>query len=473
MKSMSLYSFACCVVVLGARTLPAETNSPPARLSRQVDAAEYAARRDRVLAAMRERAGDQTVLLLRSPSPDEFAGDVDYPYRPDNDLFYLTGIAAPGFALLLSAEEVDGGHALLFYRPQDPHMVIWEGERMDAAGASQRSGLPEDAVREIDTLAEVLQNVFHEQYGTSLHHRYDVTPRQRRPFFFDAGADFLPSARPKGGYGFLLETLGSAAFFVDLRQPGEIIHPMRQVKSARELAILQHAIDITCEALRQTMIAARPRLHEYEIRASIENAFLAGGSHHWGFPSIVGTGPNACVLHYQQYDRQSKDGELVLMDVGAEFGFYSADVTRTIPLNGRFSKRQREVYSVVLNAQKKAIAVVKPGATMKQVHAVALDAVGEGLKKLRLIDDVADARTYFPHGTSHGLGLNVHDPMPDEELTIGMVITVEPGVYIPEEALGIRIEDDVLVTENGCQVLSAAAPKEIEAIEALMSARPF
>lgn len=474
MQRFPFYAIVYALVLVTV-TLPASQTVPPSTADRsRVDATEYTARRERVVAAMREQAGDQAILLLQASSPDQFARDVDYPYRPDDDLFYLTGISEPGFALVLSVEEVEGSHAVLFYHAQNPVMVIWEGARLGAAGASQKSGVPQESIREIDALGEFLQDLFHVQSGTSFHHhRHDVSPRTRRPLFYDTGADFAPGTRPTAGFSFLLETLGSGAFFVDLHQPGELIHPLRQVKSAGELEILQTAIDITCKALREAMITVRPQQHEYEIRAVIEKTFLENGSHHWGFPSIVGTGPNTCILHYQKYDRQSEAGELVLMDVGAEYGFYSADVTRTIPLSGRFSPRQRDVYSIVLTAQKKAIAAVRPGVTMGDVHSVALESVGEGLKELGLIDDTGDARTYFPHGTSHGLGLNVHDPMPERALTVGMVITVEPGVYIPDEAIGIRIEDDVLVTKDGCHVLSTAAPKEIDEIEALMNAKSF
>ena len=427
---------------------------------------EYRARRQQVLEEMKKNGGDNAVLLLRAPRKANFSGDVDYPYRPDNDLYYLTGIPEPGCALLLSVAEFQGGHELLFYSPQDPAHVIWEGKRLDAKASSSISGVAEEQVREAESLPDLLAEVFFSAPFLSNH----GSLHSRRTFYFLSGSGFAPGEPPGEGYLFLIESLGSAAFFQDLRDPGTLVHPLRQIKSASELRQMQRAIDVTCEALRNAMRIARPHLFEYELRATIEKTFIERGCDGWSFPCIVGSGPNSCILHYQKYDRQAGDDELGLMDVGAEFSFYAADVTRTIPLNGRFTKRQRAVYEVVLRAQQNAIEAIRPGVQVRTVHDTAREEISKSLEELGLEGNVDK---YFPHGTSHGLGLNVHDPMPNETLAVGMVITVEPGIYISKESIGIRIEDDVLVTQNGSRVLSESAPKDPDAIEELMRNKKF
>lgn len=233
---------------------------------------------------------------------------------------------------------------------------------------------------------------------------------------------------------------------------------------------MQRAIDITGMAQVAAMQSARPGMHEYELEATIEYMFKKHGAGYPAFPSIVGSGPNATVLHYWKNNRRMRSGELVVMDIGAEVQGYSADITRTIPVNGKFSDKQREIYRIVLEAQKAALAQVKPGATLKQVHAAAKNVIrshGFG--------------AFFTHGTSHYLGLDTHDVGKHGPLQPGMVITVEPGIYIPEGSdvdesywnIGVRIEDDVLVTATGHRVLSAKVPRTIPEIEAAMKNKSF
>ncbi len=465
-------AFLLFAVLLASMTPALATAAPSLGTSDN----EFAQRRERVLEAMREagetgEGGEDALLLLVAPRPDHFAGDVDYLYRTDDDLYYLTGMSEPDFALLLSARALPEplGHAVLFHKPQRSSARTWVGERVDEEGASRISGIPRTSIRERSALDDMLRELL----GGSGRRFRAAKSRPRRPFYFDTGARFAPGQQPTAAYRFLLEKLGSAAFVLNLQPPRRLTHPLRQVKSPAELAALRKAIDVTCKALRRAMQTARPGLYEYELRATIEGTFMANGCDSWGFPSIVGTGPNTCILHYQRYDRKSRPGELLLMDVGAEYGFYSADVTRTIPLDGRFSERQRQIYAIVLAVQKVCIAAVKPGTTMDAIGRIARQETAKRLVAIGLIDKESEVRRYLPHGVSHGIGLNVHDPMPLRELAPGMVITIEPGVYIAEENIGIRIEDDVLVTEEGCEVLSAAAPKEIEAIESLMNFRSF
>jgi Xaa-Pro aminopeptidase len=224
---------------------------------------------------------------------------------------------------------------------------------------------------------------------------------------------------------------------------------------------LGRAIDITCSALLEAMASIGPGQFEYEIQATIDYVFMRYGAQRPGFSSIVGSGPNSCVLHHSANRRRAVKGDLVVLDVGAELFGYTADVTRTVPVSGRFSPRQREIYEIVLAAQKAGIAAVRPGVKLRDVHAAAR----------KVIRDAGYAR-YFLHSTSHWLGLDVHDVgATSRTLEEGMVLTVEPGIYLSEEELGIRIEDDVLVTRNGRQVLSDGVPRSVKEIEALMKGR--
>ena len=224
------------------------------------------------------------------------------------------------------------------------------------------------------------------------------------------------------------------------------------------MALLQRAVDVTVAALTETIRSIEPGQSEHEVQGVIEYMFLRNGAQRPGFASIVGSGPTTCVLHYQEGRRQFGEGELVLMDVGAEIYGYTADITRTVPASGRFTPRQRRIYELVLRAQKAGIEAVRPGATLRDVHRAA-----------RRVIDQAGYGEAFPHGTSHWLGLDVHDVGSyGRPLEPGMVLTVEPGIYLPDENLGIRIEDDVLVTEGDPIVLSAGVPREVEELEALM-----
>ena len=237
-----------------------------------------------------------------------------------------------------------------------------------------------------------------------------------------------------------------------------LIDSLRVVKDSTEIATIQKATDITGQALVETIRRIKPGMNEYEVEALIEYGFHSRGSQRRGFPSIVGSGPNTTVLHYNANRRVIAPGELVLMDVGAELDYYCADITRTVPADGRFTTRQLEIYNIVLAASRAAFEAVKPGVTLRDVHKAASDVI-----------EKAGYGKYFIHYTSHYMGMDVHDVGDrDQRLVPGMVFTVEPGIYIPEEKIGIRIEDDVLVTAEGCRVLSESIPRRADEIEKLM-----
>jgi Xaa-Pro aminopeptidase len=270
---------------------------------------------------------------------------------------------------------------------------------------------------------------------------------------------------------------GALADFADATTLEATLVALREVKTEEELRFLQRAIDITAAAQREAFRSIEPGLREYEIEAVIEYVFHREGAEYPGFPSIVGSGENSIILHYESNRRRMEEGDVVVMDLGAEYRGYSADITRTVPVSGRFTEDQRRIYGAVLEAQEAAIDAAIPGATMQDLNAAASAVLAEHLLALGIIEQPAALRRFFPHGVSHYLGLDVHDAGTYGPLRPGTVITVEPGIYIaPADDvdprwwnIGVRIEDDVLVTEDGPRVLSGAAPKTVEAIEALMS----
>ncbi len=253
---------------------------------------------------------------------------------------------------------------------------------------------------------------------------------------------------------------------VDVKNLVPILDSLRVVKDEAELTRMRTAIDITAAAQRNAMQAIEPGVYEYEIEALIEYTFRANGADRVGFPSIIGSGPNSTTLHYDTNRRQTQAGDLVVIDIGAEYGQYSADVTRTVPISGRYTERQRAIYELVLGAQDAAIDGVRPGVTIGELSQIARQYIETNSGDLC---GESSCNRYYIHGLSHWLGMRVHDvgdyTMP---LVEGMVFTIEPGIYIEDEQLGVRIEDDVLVTATGAELLSAGAPREVEDIEGMM-----
>jgi Xaa-Pro aminopeptidase len=295
-----------------------------------------------------------------------------------------------------------------------------------------------------------------------------VRPR----LYFGAGAASPPGEPIPEPYAFLIARLGTAAFHLDIRPPAELTAPLRQLKSPCELRLLERAIEITCEGHKKAMRAARPGIGEAHLAALIDFEFRSRGARGSSFDPIVASGPNACILHYDRYDRTVAGGDLVLLDIGADFAGYAADVSRTVPASGRFTERQKRLYRIVYEAQEASLRSIRPGVALEEVIQKATDGVAEGLLAMGLIKDRKEVGKYLPHRTSHGIGLDVHDAIVSK-LEPGMVITVEPGIYISEDGLGIRIEDDALVTETGYRLLSGGAPRSPEDVERWLQAREF
>ena len=366
--------------------------------------------------------------------------------RQDMNFYFLTGLAYEEGAALVLAPDEPLWNEYLFLKPVNPEVNRWDGERA-ILGRAVELGTGFARVMRTNSLPGVLAGA--------------VLRSEEREMVFLGPVVGYKSDIPKALD--VSQEVTSRIPGSGVRMDHRLLPLMRQVHDEAELELIQKAIDITGEGLARAMMQVRDGMREYELKTVIENGFRRGGARRRAFESIVGSGPNGAVLHYRDDSRPMHDGELVLCDVGAEFEQYAADVTRTFPVSGRFSSRQREVYEVVLRAQEAGIAACKPGALMREdVHMAAR----------KVIED-AGYTDYFFHGTSHFLGLEVHDAgLSREPLVAGTIITVEPGIYIAEEKLGIRIEDDVLITEDGPVVISRHIPRQIDEIEALMAKGP-
>ncbi len=434
------------------------------------------------------------VAIFKSATVANRNNDVDYEYRQDSDFYYLTGFEEPESAFLLipGAEQ----EFVMFVRQRNPAMEKWAGKRYGAAGSMKVFGA--DTAFTFHKFEEMLpgylrgkSKVYYSMNDEEFNNKLLSMMKRRR------------GNPPK-----------------HLIDPLQFVHEMRLIKSAYEIDLLKRSIGITGDAHLEAMKATEPGMYEYEIEAIIEYIYRRNGSPRVGFPSIVGSGLNSTVLHYETNNRQTRSGDVVVIDIGAEFGYYSADVTRTIPVNGRFSKEQKEIYEIVLAAQQAGINMIAPGVRTNEIREKIAEVVKNGLYRLGLITDLDSNwqyRIWYPHGPCHWLGLDVHDAgsyrgtdgKRSRILEAGMVTTVEPGIYVGENSLdnllqlrkqfgqdvqaeeinnfidkvrpvankytniGIRIEDDVLVTERGRELLSAKAPREIKAIEDMMKKASF
>lgn len=426
-----------------------------------VDFSPFIRRRRQLLA---ELAG--SVLVAFAASPTVRNNDVTHEFRQDSDFYYLTGFDEPEAALVLVGGEV--GRSVLFVRPKDPEREVWDGDRRGVEGAAE---LGVDEARSIEELDELLPRL--------LLGRTRLFARFEDETLLDARLQrALGAARREGRRGTPHPT--------QVVDSATLVHEMRRRKEAPELALIERAIAISGDAHVEAMARAAPGLFEYEIEALLRAAFRARGSERVAYEPIVGSGGNATVLHYVKNERRMLDGDLLLIDAGCEFGYYAADITRTFPVNGRFSPAQRDIYELVLAAQKAAIAQARAGVTLEHVHEAATRCICEGLVALGVVAGSAQEveaegryKQFFMHKTSHYLGMDVHDvgsyfesgrPRPLEPQ---VVITVEPGLYFGRDAdvperyrgIGVRIEDDVLIESGGARVLSNHVPKELDDVE--------
>ena len=432
------------------------------------DIAPFRARREQLFARMKA-LGDGVAVLPTAPEQARNR-DTHFPFRFDSYFHYLTGFGEPEAVLVLVGGATP--RAILFCREKNEEREIWDGYRHGPEGACALFGF--DEAYTIDELDQRLPDLL-----------------ANRPTLWCAlGYDAQWDARLLRAVNAVRANARNGVVPPHaMRDVRAELDEMRLVKDPSELAVMRRAAAISGEAHRRAMAATRPGRHEYEIEAELLHAFRRAGSQAPAYPSIVASGPNACVLHYVANDRRTEDGELLLIDAGCELDGYASDITRTFPVNGRFSGPQRDVYQLVLAAQSAAKDAIRPGAHWNEPHEAAVRVLAQGLLDLKLVagavDDVierGDYRRFYMHRTGHWLGRDVHDAGEYKQagewrsLVPGMVLTVEPGCYIrpagdvPEVLwnIGVRIEDDAVVTPTGCEFISDSAPRSVEAIEAVM-----
>jgi Xaa-Pro aminopeptidase len=425
----------------------------------------YQRRRQRFLKAL----GDGVAVLASAP-PQVHHSDVEFPFRQDSDFYYLTGFDEPG-AIAVFAPHHPEHQFVLFVRPRIREQETWHGIRAGVEGATERFGA--DVAYAIEEVDQHLPDYLKESSRIYTKLGRDEAFNQRMLQWLN----HFQRNRVRTGSG-----------PVGMDDPGMLIHALRLYKDPEELALIERAIAISAEAHQQARALAKPGVYEYEIQALIEYIFRKNGAQGPAYPSIVAAGDNACILHYIENKKKLEAGELLLIDAGCSYGYYNADITRTFPVSGRFSPEQKAVYEVVLDAQKAAIQEVQVGNPYENAHLKAVRVLTEGLVDLGLLSGSIDQlieenkyREFYMHRTGHWLGLDVHDvgayKISEQEwhkLAPGNVLTVEPGLYIapdcetvPEafRGIGIRIEDDVLVTKKGPKVLTHAVPKEIKDLE--------
>ena len=465
--------------------------TPPAPVfSKAERQTELARRREAVAKALT----DKSMLILFSAEPRLYTNDVNYSYRQENNLYYLTALKQ-GNATLVLTKDGSNVRSFLFLPKRNPLFETWNGKMYSNEEAADLSGI--NTILNFTELPAFLNAVKEKRTFTSADGSFSssLVPQIIYLLLPDTEADTIGQREYRHEYEF---SKGLSGYKVE--NASIIFDDLRHIKSPYEIKLLQHAIDITTEAQMSAWLAAPKSKMEYEVQAEVEYIFRKRNADFWGYPSIVGCGPNATTLHYEESQSPITAGSLLLMDVGAEYDHYTADVTRTIPINGRFSKEQADIYRIVYDAQEAVARATKPGVTMLQLNEIANDVIKDGLFRLGLITDKNSQQygNYYMHSLGHWLGMNVHDVGRNgPPMRAGMVFTNEPGIYVRADMLdnlrdtpenrsyiekvrpafekykniGVRIEDDMLVTENGVEWLTKALPRKLEDIEAFMASQ--
>lgn len=434
-----------------------------------MDKKEFLRRRKRLM----DMIGSDSIAIIPTASVYIRNRDVEFPFRPDSDFYYLTAYPEPEAVAVLIPDRADG-EFILFCRENDEEMETWHGRRAGLEGALEIYGA--DDAFPIEDMDDILPGLIegHERV------------------FYNMGSDQNFDQRVMGWVKQIREKSRTGVVapdeFISLNH---FLHDMRLYKSRHEIKLMRQAAKISARAHKRAMQNCCPGMHEYQIEAELIHEFIKNGARAAAYPSIVGSGANGCILHYTENQDEISNGDLLLIDAGAEYQGYASDVTRTFPASGQFSKAQRQAYDLVLAAQLAAIEEVKPGNHWNDPHDAAVRVLTEGMVELGILKGVPeelikdqDYTKYYMHRTGHWIGMDVHDVGDyklDGEwrmLEPGMVMTIEPGLYLPAEMrglpkkwwnIGIRIEDDVLVTKDGYDVLSKDAPKQADAIEELMA----
>lgn len=410
----------------------------------------------------KSRLKNHATAILNSNDIMPTSADGILPFKQDADFFYLSGIDQEESILLITPDfPKENMREILFLRETNEQIAIWEGHKYTKEEAREASGI--ENIMWLDSFESTLNSILAESssiYLDSNEHIRNASAVETRTKRFN---NWCKSVYTLHQY----------------ERIAPILTDLRCVKEQREIDLIQHACDITEKGFRRILESTKPGVWEYELEAEYAHEFLKNRATGFGYEPIIASGANSCVLHYVDNNQQCQDGDMLLFDVGAEYANYNADMSRTIPVNGRFSKRQRDVYDAVLRVKNAATDMLTPGNAIPEYHHAVGKVMEQELITLGLIDktDVKNQssnapayRKYFMHGTSHHLGLNVHDVASIyKKFEPGMVLTVEPGIYIPEEGFGIRIEDNIVITENGYNNLMKNIPIESAEIETLMN----
>lgn len=454
---IGIFSFSVC--------LRAQNDLPADYLSKEF----HAGRRD----ALRKIMPDNSVFVVMAFPTRTFSNDVEYLYHQNPDMYYFSGYKEPHSLLLIFKEEQKGKdgavyNEMIFVQKKNAQAEQWTGRRLGIEGAKEKLGFNyayngedfKNAQIDFSKFDKIIFDRFPDDAGSGGRGNADLSDLIGQ---FKSMAN-IPAEIPRDGK-------------YDNRLFYQLTGKLREIKTPEEMDLIRKAVEISCRGQNEVMKTVRPGMSELEIQGLHEFVHKKYGAEEVGYGSIVGAGANGCVLHYMENSKTKIGTELLLMDVGAEYHGYTADVTRTIPANGKFSAEQKIIYNLVYEAQEAAFKVLKDGAKWSDASKAARDVIADGLLKLSIIKDRSEVGTYYPHGLGHHIGLDVHDRSSSQTLQKDMVITIEPGIYIPPNSncdkkwwsIAVRIEDDALITQNGYELLSVFAPRKVEEIEKMIA----
>ncbi len=452
-----IFSFSIC--------LQAQDNLPTDYLTKEF----HAGRRE----ALRKIMPDNSVVVVMAFPTRTFSNDVEYLYHQNPDMYYFSGYKEPHSLLLIFKEEQKGKdgaayNEMIFVQKKNALAEQWTGRRLGTEGAKEKLGFTyafngedfKNAQIDFSKFDKIIFDRFPDDVGNGGRGNADLSDLIGQ---FKSMAK-IPEEIPREGK-------------YDTRLFYELTGKLREIKTPEEMDLIRKAVEISCRGQNEVMKAVHPGMSELEVQGLHEFVHKKYGAEAVGYGSIVGAGANGCVLHYMENTKTKIGTELLLMDVGAEYHGYTADVTRTIPAKGKFTKEQKIIYNLVYEAQEAAFKVLKDGAKWNDASKAARDVIADGLLKLGIINDRSEASTYYPHGLGHHIGLDVHDRGALQTLKKDMVITIEPGIYIPPNSncdkkwwnIAVRIEDDALITQNGYELLSVFAPRKAEDIEKMIA----
>jgi Xaa-Pro aminopeptidase len=428
---------------------------------------------------LRDKLPANSVAVFFAAPEKVRSNDVSFVYHQNTDFFYLTGYREPNAVLFIFKDMQMGANGrqyneIIFVQPRNAREEMWTGRRLGDEGTKTQLGFSQS----FNNVLFSKYNVDFSKFSQVLFFDFENDARNN-PYDSADTHDLIEQFKMKVNYPSAQSVVIQAEpqkNNLNTRDLASIMGSLRGIKTEEELAMIKRAVRVSCAGQVEVMKAMKPGMSEREIQGIHEFVFKKYDAEDVGYPSIVGSGHNGCILHYEEnYKPEIASSELILMDLGAEYHGYTADITRTIPVSGRFSTEQKQIYDLVLKAQEEAMKVCKPGKTMGELTAVTRQIINKGLAELGVIGNEFEENTYYPHGCCHHIGLDVHD-RGKSKLEENMVITIEPGIYIPENSkcdkkwwgIAVRIEDDFLVTKEGSELLSVSAPRKTEEIEAMM-----